>query len=551
MELDGSSFDKVSGGVYTFEDIDLAQGETLTLPLTVDVKEDTSYNGKSFTVVAKVTEVEDDENDITYSTTAQLNTVLSSNAFDNSTIDIKSASFTLNETRVNDREIVLGNGIETVVYKAKVSVGDSDDVVLKDFDLTMSGGSTLTEELDDVIDSATLNIGGKTFDGDVDADSIDFSSIDAAIAAGSDNVEVLVTVVLKDNDSVTNGQTLIMELLAANVELEDSEGEDLAAANITLTTGTKDTTTTLRDRGTLEMAVINNGDLKDSIEDTVLAGSTSVNLAEIEYKAEYEDVKVKELVFKVTGDMSDTIKEARIVAGSTTIVDGAVVTFDGTDTLITFKNDFVLTDSDSTVSALLVADLNPITDQGDETSAVAGDIVVKALVATDIDSKGVNSNDDLTATLPSNVDATAVTVVPAIVTVAVTDKLGSNDKYGKLTFTIDKGNNQFDNDDILITKINLESATTGVTVRNDDNTTVVDNNTTATLILSGTDSDKEINTGDVYEFKAEADNAEVRINKYGIEYTLDVNGNGTIEAATETFKTNNDKIIDLGEYDND
>jgi hypothetical protein len=38
----------------------------------------------------------------------------------------------MNSVEVNDRNLVLGNGVETVAYKAKINVGDADSVKIKD-----------------------------------------------------------------------------------------------------------------------------------------------------------------------------------------------------------------------------------------------------------------------------------------------------------------------------------------------------------------------------------------------------------------------------------
>jgi hypothetical protein len=91
--------------------------------------------------------------------------ILSSNSFDK-TVSIESASFTLTNTEVNERNLVLGNGVETVVYKGKISVGDSDTVTLKDIDFDYGYGHSLSGKatLKNIIDNATLNIGGITFD---------------------------------------------------------------------------------------------------------------------------------------------------------------------------------------------------------------------------------------------------------------------------------------------------------------------------------------------------------------------------------------------------
>jgi hypothetical protein len=439
LYLDGQSFDDLTGNVYTFEDIVLTQGVTEVLPLEFDVNESILLNGQDVIFSVKITEIEDDENNITYTDggTDDVSDVLSTNAFDTQSIDIETASFELTQTSVNDRELVLANGAETVLYKAKISVGDSDDVSIEDFDLVLTAGSTLSVDLDDIMDSATLNIGGTTYDADIDSNSVDFTSINHIVAAGSDNVELLVTAVLQDDDAIGLLETVTLELLAANIELEDSDNEDITGANKVITTGTKDTTTTLREEGTFEVRVINEVDTDDTLENTVLAGNSSVVLAELEMEAEYEDMDVDTLEFTITGDFADTLNDVRIVNGSTVVADGAIVTSDGVTTTIKFE-DFTVADDDDLIEGDLVADLSTFTGEGDETSAQLGAIAISLITGT-LDIDGADSNNTITADTTGTVAGETVTVVPTLLVFSVVESLSSG--QAKVKITADSGNN--------------------------------------------------------------------------------------------------------------
>lgn len=522
--LDGSSFDSVTLGagpslIYVFEDINLSQGVAEVLDLEFDVTDDVSKTGTSLTFDIEVTEIEDDENNITYtsSSTPDLNDIMSSNSFETQTIDVESATFTLTQTSVNDRELVLGNGVETVLYKGKVSVGDSDDVELRSIDFTeKTTASGVTVDIDDIIDNATLNIGGTTYDADVDSDSVDFTSINHIFAAGADNVEVLVTATLKDDDSVTSGETLTIELLSANVDLEDSDGEDLAGANITLTTGSNDTTTTLLDNGNFFVRVINDEDSDDSLENTVLAGESNVVIAELEIEAEYEDMRVKDLVFTVSGatDFSDTLDSVSLVSGSTVLAEGAIVTFSGS-TLITFEDDFVISEDDGEMDAELVADLNPITGVGDATSSVAGDIIV-TVSAVGSDVTGVHSADDITPDTTGTVGGETVSIVPTIITPALVSSLNDT-TTPRISIFSDAGNNtDADEDEIDSTITEIVFSTLGTTdadlslvyqlVNVDDSTDVITGSHTGTtltfdLTAFGTASNAVVEDGSTEEFR--------------------------------------------------
>jgi len=587
VELDGSSYDVVSTTTtwttddtntgtttvyYAFEDITLNAGNEVELDLTYDILDDVNLNGQSLTFTVSIIEVEDEENDEKYdaSSNPTLSTVLSTNSLDAKTVDVETAKVTITQTKVTTRELVLGNGVEVVLYKGKLSAGDSDDITIKDLTLETSSGSALsnsggaissaTYDLEDIIDSAELNIGGKTFDADINVSEVEFNSINAVVAAGSDNVEVTITAILKDNDSVSQGDTLVLDKIkVADFLVEDSEGEDLLAGNKTVNQSSS-TNITLNENGSLDFVIVNNGDNKDEIEDVVLAGTNSVALAEVELEANDEDMKVKELVFVAAGDLTTTLADVRLVNGSSVIADGAVITFEsGTGTLITFENDFIIEDSSDEIKALLVADLERISTTGGEVSA---DPVAMAVALSSIEAKGVNSNDDITANVGSSVTADAVTVVPALVTVSIDDELGTNDSDAVITFSIDKGNNDLDNDDVIVYSIELEAgiAGTGVTIRNDDNEAVVlsSANTAATLTLDLTSSANvelaKIIDGDEYEFSVDGDNDEVRIVKYGVTYWIDLDDSGdtsNTDGFSELFKVSNDKVIDLGEYDKD
>lgn len=541
LELDGSSSDSdtatstATWAVYTFEDISLSAGETKSLDLTFDVNDNVNLNGETVTFTVKITKVTDEENDETYSSTPELNSVLSSNSFTNKTIDIETARLTLTQTTVSARTLVIGNGVEVVLYKGKLSVGDSDDVTLKD--LTVAGSRTGSGisfyDFEDIIDSATLNIGGKTFDADINANDVKFKSVNAVVAAGSDNVEVTITAVLKDTDAVTNGDTFTLDTVS--LVAKDSENEELVSGNVSVANNSN-TVLTLNEQGTLTFKVVTNGDNKDEIDDVVLAGTNGVAIAEVEFEADEENIKVQELIFTATGDLSTTLENVRLVKGSNVIVDGAVIASNGTTTTITFKNDFTVDTATNKVKALLVADLNSITTEGGQVSATAGDV---AVVLTTVDAKWVASNEDITVTGGLGVASNDVSVVPALVTVSIVDEMGSNDSTALVRLTINKGNNDLDNSDVILKSVQFEALPAGVVIRNDDNETLSGAVSGNTFTFNTTGGDLKVSNGDEIEFKVAADADELRIVSKGIVVTID----------GDDYTISNDKVIDLGEYD--
>ncbi len=551
LELGGSSYDSVTGNVYTFEDIVLSAGEEIALELTMDLNEETdptTLNGNDLVFNVTVEEIEDDTNDVTYvhgATTNPTSDILSTTALSTQSIDIESAGITFTAVQVNERELVLGNGIETVIYKGKISVSDSETVTIQDLNFNAATANSLSgEDIDDVIDTATLNIGGQTFGADIESDSVDFTNINAVIAAGADNIEVLVTAVLKDNDSITGaGNVLALQVETATMELEDSNGDDLVAANVTTTninTANKLAETKLLDRGIFLVKVVTNGELEDDIEETVLAGSSAVALAEVEIQAEYEAIDVDALTFTVAGDFSDSLLNVNLVAADGTVIaSDAVVNLNGTTTEILFE-DFTVAESDDEIDAVLVADLRAYDTTGDETQGQLGNIIVMVSAPASADLEGDASNDPITSITTVAGPGDTVSVVPALVTASIVDTLGTDDKYTTLEFTVDKGDNDFDNDDVVITAVEIETAVTPtwVTVRNSDSDTIATAQTTTTLTIANANGDAEITSGDTFEFKVEDDDSELRIVPNGISYSLDGG----------TYTTNNDTVMNLGEY---
>jgi len=388
MDLDGRSYDNVSSTAlttksavpvdpvntdttlyYYFEDISL-NNESFSLPLTFDLVDDSDLNTSNLEFTVKLVSVEDEDNNETYDlATANINDILSTNSLKTNDIDVKTANITFTSTSVNDRLLVLWNGIEAVAYKGKISVGDADAVSVNDFNFTTTSNTSLSNSADltDIIDTATLNVGGKTFDWDIKTTGIDFNT-NLEIEAGSKSVEVMMTVILKDNDGIANWDTLELEVKTADLadDVEDSDNNEIDTANLNDDSINDNLASVeLLDKGELSITLKDDVDTDDNLENAVLAGSDDVTLAELELEAEYEDVKVKELSFTIVGDASSTLKNVRLVSGSTTIATADEPIYDGsTNTVITFDDDFVISEEDNVMDVEWVADLYSITTVG-------------------------------------------------------------------------------------------------------------------------------------------------------------------------------------------
>jgi len=340
LELNGRSDDSTdaqrAAGQYYFEDIVLKKGEELSLDLTMETSEDVTSGDVTFDV--SFVEIEDDNNDATYTDggTYDIDDILSVNSFNKKTITIETGSFEITNISVVNRDIVLGNDLETVVYKAKISVWDADTLYINDIDFKLAGANSITDkdngtniDLDKVVASVEMVVNGQSFFGDVEANTLEFSNVNAEIEAGADNVELLVVVTLKENDAVRNGSILAMDLDATKLTVEDSDGDELVIGDVDTTYAhNKLTQTNLLEKGTFEFAIVTDGENKDDINEVVLAGTNNVALAEFKMEADLEDMDVESLVLTMTG----TSTQAGTATGSALLDDDSIkVTVVGED----------------------------------------------------------------------------------------------------------------------------------------------------------------------------------------------------------------------------
>lgn len=301
----------------------------------------------------------------------------------------------------------------------------------------------------------------------------------------------------------------------------------------------------LQENKSLAFAIVNNGNNEDEIEKIVLAGTDSVVLAEIEIEAkDGEYVIIGELSFIVPGDFTTTLDNARIVVGYSIIADDANIFISDSDTIIEFEDDFTIEQSSGKISALLVADIAKITNQGGEISAITGDITIS------LDGILVKGDSHINIDITGNETSDPVTVVPALVNVFIDDELGANDSDAVISFSVDKGNNDIEKDSIYIYSLELEKAVgePGLTIRNDDNERLAKEETKAYMDFSeiyDIMASFKIVDGDEYEFSVENNNDEVKI--ISIVYWVDLDDDWNIDSE-ELFEIINDGVIDLGKY---
>ena len=549
LYLDDISADDIdlSTGVYTFTDIYLTPGVTEVLPLTFDVPDAIGLNGNNVEFSIEITRINDDEDNITYtsSSTPDLDDVLSSNSFDEVKINIETANFDLTQTRLTDRDVVISNGVEVVLYEGSLNVGDADSVTFNDVTFR-ANLSNSNYDLDDVLARAELNIGGQVEVGDVESDRIDFDGLNVEVPAGANNIEVLLSATLESNDEVVNGDALSITLAKADIDAEDSDNEDLADASKNLNNSIA-TVINLNEVGTFRIAVVNDGDMEEMVQDVVLTGTDDVTLAEIVLEADEEGVDVDELTLTLTGPaaaQSSTFSNVRIMDGSTIIATANEIDQVGATVEVTFE-DFVVEESDDEIDAIIVADIAPVSNEGGVAAVQPGQVSV---TVTFVEADGVESNDDITADVSDNVVSDAIDLVPALVTGSVEDELDEDDEDAEIQFVVDEGSNDLDNDDVLITSIEFTSNSEVANIENiendegDDLVFTVAGTTVTFTPVAGTESDYKLNTGDIFKFTVFTgtawDGTSLDIEDNGIMFSVD----GAM------YESSNERELDLGTY---
>ena len=545
LYLDDIAADRIENdNVYVFTDIFLTPGVTEVLPLTFDIPDNIALNGNDVEFSVKITRVSDDEDNITYTDggTNDVDDVLSSNSFDEVSIDIETANFDLTQTRLTARDVVISNGVEVVLYQGKLNIGDADSVNFESMTFNAITSNT-SYDLDDVLARAELYIGAVSETGDVESNRIDFDSLNVEVPAGANNVDVLLVGVLESNDEVNNGDRITVALTAANIDAEDSDNEDLAAAAKRVN-NSADTVVNLNESGTFAIAVVNDGDRENLVQDVVLTGTDNVVLSEITLEADEEAVDVEELILTLSGTAaaeSSTFSNVRIMDGSTVIATANEINQVGTTTEVTFE-DFTVPESDDEIDAVVMADIAPVSNQWGVAAVQPG---VVNVTVTLVDAEGAESNDDIVADVSNNEVSEGVNLVPALVTAAVENVLDDEDEDTEISFVVDEGNNDLDNDDVLITSILFTSSSEVANIElieNDDGDDLAFTISGQTVTFTGSDSDYKINNGDIFKITvARVDGTSLDIEDNGIMFTVD----------GATYESSNERELDLGTFTRD
>ena len=452
VEVDGDAGTH-SGNVYTFKNVNLNKG-TSKLPLTVDVT-DRAQEGNKLKFTVKIVKLEEDS---LGTKVDRLNRVLNNTQLSKEVV-VRTAGLKLTAERTNITRVVPKNNQEVVLYKGRIDLNGGENITLDGINFR----STNNVRLDDYISSATLDVGGKKFQGDVNSNNINFSALSAEIQKNSKGVTALMYVTLQDKE-LSNVVTL--EVVPEKVSVTAQNTKRLTEGTVVATnysglTAKASTKVNLMSASQLQ-TITSTNDLKDY----VLAGANDVEVGAIKIKDTSADIQMNSLKAKFEVTWANTVSSAfrniRLMDGSKQIasgghIDGDKVVFDSF-TLPQSGNDRVLK---------IVTDIAKVNHSGGESESFVGTIKF-----TDVEFETTD------ATVSGTTKATeeVVKVVPAVVTFTVPEKWNDGNNQATIRVTVDAGDNSLSKLTLKELKLNKSVNLSVVKVNNDS---VINSITTA------------------------------------------------------------------------
>lgn len=398
VRLNNISYDNTSIDGYTFEDIDLPAGKTVSLKVYVDVA-DTATEGDEIEVDFNLNDIviEDLDNDV-----QDVEDVLSTSDVTAKNLTIQDASLDVAQEVLNDRSVVLGGQSYELAYRARVDAGDAAAIKVK----TVKFAATETVsgyDLKNIVDNATLTLNGVEYGKTrINADGIDFSNINAVVPAGTTNAKMLLNIKLKSSDTMTGTVYFTVD----SIDAEDNADGDDVIANVDNTINT--TLLTLTNAGELTVSF----DMDDSSSTTMnmfteqskyaLAGSDAkVVLAKVKLKADREAIKVENMVLTgyTDGDFNGSIDTVSFVLADDMNTELGSTDHYGAGNGFTIElNDVNFTvEANKTIYGYVLATFKAIDEDVNATEAGAEDgAYLEDLNITNVEFKGVSSNKDET-----------------------------------------------------------------------------------------------------------------------------------------------------------
>jgi len=416
VSYSSSSSQTWSTATFTYENINLYANTSVSLPIYVDILD----------VLTGVTSVEvsaDLDGNVNLQNLDNLeeyfwtgaNDYFTSIDFFEKTISIEEASLMWTEMALNSGSIILWNQEETV-YAAKINIWNIDDVKLDDATFTVAyAGSDVTKDLTDLVQEATLEIGGESYNDDsITANTIKFRNMAEVIDAGESNVDVYLTLHLKSIDGYTG---VITEITLTDSDADNSNGDEV----ILDVTDIDSNDFTLLDNGDLAITVElddDNGTIEsESVEYNkfAVAGSNDrVVLGKYKLDASDEDMDIDEMTFAFSGvEFDDSVDAYKLVIDNdetlsyTNLVSGAIVS-------VEFTNVDFTVDTSTNSYAYLYAMIKDIDLDSEvvESQANIG-ALLETLTIDSIEFEGTESGDDETEITAAITNGSMTTTVVA------------------------------------------------------------------------------------------------------------------------------------------
>lgn len=580
---------------YEFEDIFLKKGEAKEFVVTADIKKgaanikyqiDLTFRDNEF-------ELEDEDNDETYTEQGQISDIFSNySGLDSRSVEVKDANLEITRDSISNEDVVLGDST-ILVFKGDIEAGSAEDVKLNSLTFT-NDISGKVDDIDKIIAKAFLKIGSETIEStDINATQIKFTGLSKVIKAGSSNkadFELSVKFKKADDSAITKGSKDKVSFKISATEAEGVDtGNDVAGGNFKVPT-TASNTVTLATRGSIKVKVDTEEDDSNVVlvdeERFALAGTNNVVLAKVELDSDKEDIKVKDLTFVDTsstnGDgtkLEDSFTNVRLVKSdlSTLIANANTSVEDGSgsagakrDWKVRFEDisNFEV-DTEGKTVVYVVADVKAIDEGETGGNAVSGTVAKLEYSAAEYE--GVNSVDTLESSDISegNKIANNVTVVASdVASVEVNERspvfTGTSSTVAEIVFTPKTSSNVDASDDkitsnvkkVTLSGVNVSGVSDGIqnftfTLRDKSKTSnkvsVTPSANATTVEFDATNTDLEIDGTTTLEILVDiangkrdnnADNASVKfdLDRATIEILdgTDTNANGTTTVSEGT-----------------
>ena len=354
----------------------------------------------------------------------------------------------------------------------------------------------------------------------------------------------IVTVSLGDSDEVV-GKTVVVSYVDMDI---DDDTNDPVIKEWIVGEGRK---ITIKGSGQVIVDLTGSVANAENESDKVLLAWESTDVFSLNIHAKNEAIDVDEFKLEISSDsdssdLKDAINEVKVTLGNKTVVakNSDITTATG---YVTVKFDnldgFII----PTENSKLVVNISTNSIGEEKVGKSVENVKVARFYVSKDDTKGVESNEKLSDDI--DVDTTSVAkstdVLPLIVTPAVTDKFGTDDKNATIKLSVNAGNNTDSEGNPLTAtlsaiKLSVTSLTRNGTVTvfngNGDQvaTASVGGNGTVTINLTAGDV---ISQDEEYRIETTAE-ASFRLEKDGIVYKV----NNT------TYSTKLDNTEDLGSY---